>query len=142
MALRKLESKNYGGKWPAIIRYQNLHSFNKGLILLCQSILETRRITHLHGSAHFTIPLIKLQAEACNSIKKRDWYRFFPVNFGKFLRTAFFIEHLRWLLLSSHKPPRPRATIKAKIKNFTNIVFYSNSLPSYSKKQPSMSILE
>ena len=27
------------------------------LILLCQSILETRRTTHLHGSAHFTIPL-------------------------------------------------------------------------------------
>ena len=31
----------------------------KGLILLCQSIFEMRRITHLHGSAHFTIPLTK-----------------------------------------------------------------------------------
>ena len=62
MALRKLERINYGGKWPVSIKYQNLHSF-KGLILLCQSILETRRITHLHGSAHFTIPLniIKLK---------------------------------------------------------------------------------
>ena len=29
----------------------------EGLIPLCQSILETRRITRLHGSAHFTIPL-------------------------------------------------------------------------------------
>ena len=38
------------------IKYQNLYSFKEGLILLCQSILETR-ITHLHGSAHFTIPL-------------------------------------------------------------------------------------
>ena len=32
--------------------------------------------------------LIKLQAFRC-----------FPVNIAKFLRTAFFIEHLRWLLL-------------------------------------------
>ena len=57
MALRKLERRNYGGKWPVSIKYKNLHSFKKGLILLCQSILETRRMTHLHGSAHFTIPL-------------------------------------------------------------------------------------
>ena len=58
MALRKLERRNYDGKWPPMsIKYQNLHSFKEGLILLCQSILETRRTTHLHGSAHFTIPL-------------------------------------------------------------------------------------
>ena len=57
MALRKLERRNYGGKWPVSIKYQNLHSFKEGLILLCQSILEMRRITHLHGSPHFTIPL-------------------------------------------------------------------------------------
>ena len=43
--------------------------------------------------------LIKLQAEACNFIKKRLWYKCFPVNFTKFLRTLFFVEHLRWLLL-------------------------------------------
>ena len=57
MALCKLERINYGGKWLVSIEYQNLHSFKKGLILLCQSIFETRRITHLHGSAYFTIPL-------------------------------------------------------------------------------------
>ena len=56
MALCKLVRRNYGRKLLVSIKYQNLHSF-KGLILLCQSILETRRITHLHGSAHFTIPL-------------------------------------------------------------------------------------
>ena len=27
------------------------------------------------------------------------WYRCFPVNFAKFLRTPFLKEHLRWLLL-------------------------------------------
>ena len=57
MALRKLERRNYGRKSLVSIKYQNLHSFKEGLILLCQSILETRRITHLNGSAHFTIPL-------------------------------------------------------------------------------------
>ena len=39
------------------IKHQNLHTFKEGLILLCQNILEMRKITHLHGSAHFTIPL-------------------------------------------------------------------------------------
>ena len=57
MALRKLERRNYGGKWPVSIKYQNLYSFKEGLILLCQSILETRRRIHLHGLAQFTIPL-------------------------------------------------------------------------------------
>ena len=54
-ALCKLERRNYGGKWSLSIKYQNLHSFKEALILKCQSILEIRRITHLHGSAHFTI---------------------------------------------------------------------------------------
>ena len=60
MALRELERRNYSGKWLAIITYQNLHSFKERLILLCQSILEMRRITHLHGSAHLAIPLKSL----------------------------------------------------------------------------------
>ena len=41
---------------------------------------------------------IKLQAEACNFIKKRLWHRCFPMNVAKFLRTPFYIEHL-WRLL-------------------------------------------
>ena len=32
-------------------------------------------------------------------LKKRLWHRCFPVNFTKFLRTTFFIEHVWWLLL-------------------------------------------
>ena len=32
-------------------------------------------------------------------LRKRFWHRSFPVNFAKFLRTPFFKEHLRWLLL-------------------------------------------
>ena len=57
MTLHKLERRNYGRKWPVSIKYQNLHSFKEELILLCQSILKMRRIIHLHGSAHLTIPL-------------------------------------------------------------------------------------
>ena len=57
MVLCKLERKNYGRKLPVSIKYQNLCTFKEGLILLCQSILETRKITHLHDSVHFTIPL-------------------------------------------------------------------------------------
>ena len=34
-------------------------------------------------------------------LKKKLWHRCPPVNFTKFLRTTFFMEHLRWLLLPS-----------------------------------------
>ena len=37
--------------------------------------------------------------QACKSIKKRLQHKCFPVNIAKILRTAFFMEHLRWLLL-------------------------------------------
>ena len=43
--------------------------------------------------------LIKLQAEACNFIKKETLAQVFSVNFEKFVRTLFPIECLRWLLL-------------------------------------------
>ena len=32
-------------------------------------------------------------------LKERLQHRSFPMNFAKFLRTPFFTEHLRWLLL-------------------------------------------
>ena len=40
---------------------------------------------------------------ACNIIKKRLQHRSFPVNIAKFLRTAFFIVYLWWLLLHFDK---------------------------------------
>ena len=33
-------------------------------------------------------------------LEKRLWQMCFPVNFVKFLKTPFFIEHPRWMLLS------------------------------------------
>ena len=43
--------------------------------------------------------LIKLQAWKPTTLSKRLQHRCFPVNIAKLLRTAFFIEQLRWLLL-------------------------------------------
>ena len=91
MVLRTRVRRNYGGKSPMSIKYQNLHSFKEMVILLCQSILETRRIAHLHGSALFTIPLIStfggLVFEIVKIVKKvflRCFYvrdnRVFPIS--------------------------------------------------------------
>ena len=40
---------------------------------------------------------------ACNFIKKRHQHVCFANNYLEFLRTSFFIEHLRWLLLSTSR---------------------------------------
>ena len=39
--------------------------------------------------------------EACDVIKKTLQHCCFPVNIAKFLRAAFLVEHLWWLLLTS-----------------------------------------
>ena len=48
----------------------------------------------------FSITLQALGLRPATLLKKRLWRRCFPVNFAKFLRTPFLIEHLRWLLLT------------------------------------------
>ena len=71
MELHKLVRQNHGRKSPVGIKYQNLYFFKEGVILLYQSILKTRRITHLHGSALFTFPLnhYKVQEPYFESLK-------------------------------------------------------------------------
>ena len=49
-------------------------------------------------------------------LKKRLWHKWFPENFAKFLRTLFFIEHLRWLLLR-HEFPANIYVFKVKKRN-------------------------
>ena len=44
--------------------------------------------------------------KACNFTKKRLQHRGFPVNIVKILRTAIFIEHIRWLLLKRASPSK------------------------------------
>ena len=53
------------------------------------------------GQGLFFNKVAGLRPKACNFIKKRLWHRYFHVNFAKFLRTAFLIEHLWWMLLFS-----------------------------------------
>ena len=101
MALRKLERINCGGKWPVSIKYQNLHSFKEGLILLCQSILETRRITHLHGSVHFTISLRMLNRASTMLYKVREYV---STNTIKFNYYTIFDSPLNYgILVGSHE---------------------------------------
>ena len=40
------------------------------------------------------------QSLSATLLKKRLWRRCFPLNFAKFLRTLFLIEHLPWLILT------------------------------------------
>ena len=66
-----------------------------------------------------SIFLIKLQAWR-SVIKKRLQHRCFPVKFAIFLRTPFFIEHLRWLLLN-----KPRRTpIQTEFSQFLWDIWY------------------
>ena len=41
---------------------------------------------------------LSLRLRPATLLKKRPWYRCFPVNFAKFSRTPFYKEHLQWLL--------------------------------------------
>ena len=50
--------------------------------------------------------LLKAVAQRCsvkNVFLERLWHNCFLVNFVKFLRTLFYIEHLWWLLLTYEK---------------------------------------
>ena len=51
---------------------------------------------HLRQSLYFN----KVAGRLPTLFKKWLWHRCFPVHFAKFLATPFFIEQLRWLLLS------------------------------------------
>ena len=57
--------------------------------------------------------------------KKRLWYRCFPVNFVKFLRTPFLLEHLWWLLLHVVK----ETTLIAEKKPLALFLPYLRSIP-------------
>ena len=75
MVLHRLVRRNYGGKLPMSIQCHDLHSFKDEVILLCQTILETRQISHLHDPALFTI-LLK------NSVGKLDTVALVLISFN------------------------------------------------------------
>ena len=57
------------------------------------------KISVFKSFSNFTGKHLRWSLKACNFIKKRLQPRCFPVKFAKFLRTPFFTEHLRWMLL-------------------------------------------
>ena len=60
-------------------------------------------------------------------LKKRLWHRCFPVNFVKFLRTPFFIEH-RWWLLLGVKTWALSSACKAERADFADWVSFLSSI--------------
>ena len=64
---------------------------------LIRVFLKILQKSHENSCARVSF-LMKLQLE------KRIRHRCFPVNIAKFLRTPFFIEHLRWLPVVKLKP--------------------------------------
>ena len=69
MTLHKLVRRNYGEKSPVRIKYQSLHSFKEGVILLCHSILETRKVweaAHGNGVRILSSVIIVAQSDTRN----------------------------------------------------------------------------
>ena len=55
------------------------------------------------GKQHrWSLFLTKLQAQACNFIKKRFRHRYFPTKFDKFLRTPFFAKQVQRQVCLQH----------------------------------------
>ena len=61
--------------------------------------LEISQNSQENTSARVFFNKVASLRPATLSKKKRFWHRRFSVNFVKFLRTPFYIEHLWWLLL-------------------------------------------
>ena len=71
------------------IGVQNIHT--KTSVLESLFVAGLRAGLRVQGSS--------CRSQGCNFLKKRLQHRCFPVNIAKYLRTPFFTEHLRWLLL-------------------------------------------
>ena len=76
--------------------YKNIRSHQKSSIK--KVLLQISQNSHENTCAR-----VSFFNKACNFIKKETLTQVFPVNFAKFVRTPFFTEHLRWLLLREHK---------------------------------------
>ena len=80
------------------------HRFWKGFYLDVHVTVSAAAKTHVaidkfHYSMKQNIVNLNKGLRPATSLKKRLWRRCFTANSVKFLRTHFFTEHLRWLLL-------------------------------------------
>ena len=80
-------------------KIKNIKNKNKNSIFIkyCKP-LQIKAVVCRCSSKQVFLKISGLQG--CSFIKKRLQQRCFPVKFEKFLRTHFFTEHLRWLLLN------------------------------------------
>ena len=76
-----------------LISFRRSHSevFGKKGVLKNFTIFTGKQLCHL---CHLSLWPVTL-------LTKRLWHRWFPVNFVKFPRTPFFIEHLWWPFVTS-----------------------------------------
>ena len=71
-------------------------SFQRSFVFYCSKMISSSILTH---NFYFFFQETEKLTPA-TLLKKSLWQRSFPVNFVKFLRTAFLTEYLRWLLLN------------------------------------------
>ena len=82
-------------------KYLKLSFFDISRVYRKRQVVEYSNICNIERKTTELKSLFNKVADlqACKFIKKRLQLRCFPLNIAKFLRTAFLIEHLRWLLL-------------------------------------------
>ena len=74
-------------------------------------------------------------------LTKRFWYRCFPVNFAKLLRTPFLTEHLWWLILEALRESILVSFELLKKRRLNHIKHYESIIPmEYSGGMFSISI--
>ena len=73
-------------------------------------------------------------AQVNTAQKKRLWHRCFPVRFAKFLRTPFFTEHLRWLLLNGCWIFLLHCSFVCRLIQWQFEDFWSNLVPGFRSK--------
>ena len=85
------------------ITLKNQGSTNKNVLYWCLAHIRSSwpEVFYRKGVLKNFAKFTGKHLQASTLLKKRLWHRWFPVNYVKFLRTLFFTEHLRWLLLKN-----------------------------------------
>ena len=84
--MKQITRSVYHNLFPTLLFYR-LNTFHNHMTSSWQNGQKFRKV-HNKTPVPETVP-----------VPKSLWHKCFPVNFAKFLRTTFFTEHLRWLLL-------------------------------------------
>ena len=89
------------GKKLYITRKKEFYRRSRPEVFFKKDVL--RSFTKFTGkNSRQSLLFIKVVGRPSTLLKRRFWHRSFPLNFVKFLKLLFFIEHLWWLLLDSN----------------------------------------